>query len=219
VAQDAACVVPVIAMRRTLPSIAILAATLAAPLAAQTPAAPAARPPQAQGARRTVQAMTLGSTAWPDGGVIPVAHTQAGDETSPPLAWSGVPEGVQSFVLLVHDVDAATGDGTDDVLHWLVWNLPGDVRALPAGVPAGNTVASLGDARQISATGPGYRGPGALAAGPVHHYVFELFALDVPIAVPAGGASPQATRTAVMDAMKGHVRGKGAYTGLFRRAP
>ena len=44
---------------------------------------------------------------------------------SPPLAWSGAPDGTASFVLIVHDVDAAIGNGTDDMLHWMVWNIPG----------------------------------------------------------------------------------------------
>ena len=77
---------------------------------------------------------------------------------------------------------------------------------------------SLGDGtRQISASGPYYRGPGALAAGPVHHYVFELFALDATIDVPAVGAFPPQTRAAVLAAMAGHVRGKAVYVGLFKR--
>ena len=71
--------------------------------------------------------------------------------------------------------------------------------------------------RQISATGPGYRGPGAAAAGPPHHYVFELFALDVMLDLPAVGASPPQTRAAVLAAMGGHVRGKAGCVGLFKR--
>ena len=74
-----------------------------------------------------------------------------------------------------------------------------------------------GGIRQISATGPFYRGPGAAAAGPAHHYVFELFALDTMLDVPPVGVSPAQTRAAVMSAMAGHVRGKAAYIGLFKR--
>ena len=71
--------------------------------------------------------------------------------------------------------------------------------------------------RQISGTGPYYRGPGAPASGPMHHYVFELFALDAMLDVPAVGASPPQTRAVVMAAMAGHVRGKAAYVGVFKR--
>lgn len=175
--------------------------------------------PGGQPARRIgrggVQVMTLATTAWPDGGQIPVKHTQAGDEVSPPLAWSNVPEGTASFVLIVHDTDAATGNGTDDVVHWMLWNIPADARSIPEGVPQGSQLAD--GTRQMSASGPYYRGPGAPAAGPAHHYVFELFALDTMLDVQPVGASPAQTRAAVLAAMAGHVRGKAVHVGLFKR--
>jgi Raf kinase inhibitor-like YbhB/YbcL family protein len=118
-------------------------------------------------------------------------------------------------VLLVHDPDAAVGSGTDDLLHWLVWNIPATVTSLHEQAPS---MSQLPDGtRQISATGPCYRGPGAPAAGPIHHYLFELFALDALLDVPAVGASPPNTRAAVVAAMAGHVRGKASYVGLFKR--
>jgi Raf kinase inhibitor-like YbhB/YbcL family protein len=167
--------------------------------------------------RGAVQVMTLTSSAWPDGGPIPAKYTQAGDESSPPLVWSNAPEGVVGYALLMHDVDAAIGNGTDDLLHWMLWNIPPTVTSLHERVPG---IAQLPDGtRQISATGPYYRGPGALASGPPHHYVFELFALDTAIDVPAIGQSPPQTRAAVVAAMAGHIRGKGGYVGLFKRQP
>jgi Raf kinase inhibitor-like YbhB/YbcL family protein len=159
--------------------------------------------------------MTLTSTAWADGGQIPAKYSQAGDQASPPLAWSNVPDGAASFVLLMHDLDAATGNGTDDILHWMLWNIPAGVRSLAEGVPQGSQLAD--GTRQISASGPYYRGPGAPAGGSTHHYVFELFALDGALDVPALGASPPQTRSALVTAMAGHVRGKGVLVGLFRR--
>lgn len=183
--------------------------------ASAVPAAPPPATAQPRGRRVPVQVMTLTSPAWPDGGRIPEKYTQAGAEVSPPLSWSGVPDGVTSFVLVAHDLDAAVGDGTSDVLHWLLWNIPGSARSLPEGIEA---VAQRSDGtRQISQTGPFYRGPGAAASGPPHHYVFELFALDGTIDVPAVGQSPADTRAAVMAAMAGRVRGKAAYVGLFKR--
>jgi Raf kinase inhibitor-like YbhB/YbcL family protein len=160
--------------------------------------------------------MTLSSPAWPDGGTIPLKHAQPGGDVSPPLSWSNAPPNTASFVLIVHDLDAITGNGLDDVLHWMVWNIPATATSLPEAVPQGATLS--GGARQISVTGPNYRGPAAPAAGPPHHYVFELYALDVMLDVPAVGASPAQTRAAVLAAMAGHVRGKGVYTGLFKRS-
>lgn len=183
----------------------------------QRGAPPAGTPGGRGGGRGGVQVMTLETPAWPDGRLIPAKYTQAGDQVSPPFTWSNVPDGVASFVLIAHDLDAATGNGTDDILHWMLWNIPATATSLGEGVPQG---AQLPDGtRQISASGPYYRGPAAASRGPAHHYVFELFALDAPIDVPAVGASPAPTRAAVAAAMAGHVRGKAVYVGLFKRAP
>jgi hypothetical protein len=165
--------------------------------------------------RGAIAVMTLTSTAFPDGGRIPAKYTQAGGEYSPPLAWSGAPENTAGFVLIVHDVDAAIGNGTDDMLHWMVWDIPAAAMSLPEHVPHGSQLPD--GMRQISATAPAYRGPGAAASGPAHHYVFELYAVDAAVDVPAVGASPPLTRAAVMAAIAGHVRAKAAYVGLFKR--
>jgi Raf kinase inhibitor-like YbhB/YbcL family protein len=178
---------------------------------------PAGRGGGRGGGRRTVEVMKVSTTAWQDGGAIPPKYAQPGRDVSPPISWSSVPEGTASFVLIAHDVDGATGNGTDDVLHWLVWNIPKDATSLPEGVP--QSPERPDGSRQISVSGPYYRGPAAPSTGPAHHYVFELFALDTLIDVQSVGVQPGPTRTAVMAAMAGHVRGKGALVGTFKRAP
>jgi Raf kinase inhibitor-like YbhB/YbcL family protein len=200
----------------------IVVAAQAGQRGAQPPGAPAspAQPGQpASGGGRGrggVQVMTLSSTAWPDGGSIPAKYTQAGDDVSPPLAWTNVPGGATSFVLIVHDADAAVGNGLDDITHWMLWNIPASTTSLPEHVPS---MPQMPDGtRQIGATAPHYRGPGAAAAGPSHHYLFELYALDTTIDVPPVGQTPAQTRAAVVAAMGGHVRGKAVYVGLFRRS-
>ena len=186
-------------------------ATLAAPLllpqggtavAGQAPAAPAAPP------------LTLSTTAFPDGGVIPDKYTQAGEQVSPALTWTNVPAGTVSFVLNMRDPDVARNKTSEDQVHWLVWGIPGTAKGLTEGQPKGPTLPD--GSQQISATGQVYRGPGAPATGPRHHYTFELFALDTKIDVKAT-ADPWETRTAVYAAMQGHVLGKAVYVGLFRR--
>ena len=160
------------------------------------------------------RAMTLTTTAWPDGDPIPVKYTQAGEQVSPPLTWTNTPPNTVSFVLHMHDPDVARNKTTDTQVHWLVWNIPGTATGLPEGVPQG---AELPDgSRQISATGPVYRGPGAPATGPMHHYTFEIYALDTKLDVqPTADAFE--TRANVMKAMQGHVLGKAVYGGLFKR--
>ncbi len=161
-------------------------------------------------------AMTLTTTAFPDGDPIPLKYTQAGEQVSPPLTWTNTPPGTVSFVLHMLDPDVARNRTTDTQVHWLVWNIPATATGLPEGVPKG---AELPDgSRQVSATGPVYRGPGAPATGPMHHYTFEIYALDTKVDVPAGGDAFE-TRAMVMKAMQGHVLGKAVYVGLFRRPP
>jgi len=178
-----------------------------------------ATPPQGGGAgqrgggRGAVAVMTLSTTGWTDGGTVALKYTQAGAEVSPPLTWSGAPDPTASFVLMVRDIDALRGN--DDTLHWLVWNIPGKATSLPENVTHGPELPD--GTRQISATGPYYRGPAAPASGPPHHYVFELYALDSMIDVQPVGASPADTRTAVVAAMAGHIRGKASLVGLFKR--
>lgn len=173
--------------------------------------------------RGAIRIMTLTSSAFTDGGMIPNKHAQPGRDLSPPLAWSGAPDSTVSFVLIVHDADAAIGDGNDDLLHWMVWNIPGTATSLPEGVPQGATLVPPtgqqgGGMRQISGTGPYYRGPAAPSTGPAHHYVFELYALDANVNVQPIGMAVPATRKAVVDAMATHIRGKAVLVGLYRRA-
>jgi Raf kinase inhibitor-like YbhB/YbcL family protein len=194
-----------------LVTVVSLLSGVGGPLAAQAPQAP----PAARGPQTPPLVMT--SSAWPDGGVIPDKFTQAAGPAavSPALQWSQVPPGTQSFVLLLHDPEPVLNKGSKmDITHWLIWNIPGTSTGLPEGVAQGE----LPDgSRQVSLRGNAYMGPGA-PAGPYHHYTFELYALDTKLDVPQG--TPQqaaATRTAVVDAMDGHVLGKAVLVARFHR--
>jgi Raf kinase inhibitor-like YbhB/YbcL family protein len=198
---------------RLLPVVAVLMFTALSVSAQERGrgAAPAA-PPAPQ--------MVLTIPGFPDGGQIPVRFSQAaegaapGEGTSPAMSWTNVPPGTQSFVLHMHDLDVARNKTTDDQAHWVVWNIPGTATGLPEAVPRGSQLKD--GSFQVSATGPVYRGPGAPATGPMHHYMFELFALDTKLDVqPTADAFE--TRANVMKAMQGHILGKAVYGGLFKR--
>ena len=193
--------------------VASIALLVAMPMAAQQPGGQ-------RGAAPAAPAMTLTVAGFPDGGDVPVKFSQAapgvatGEGLSPAISWANVPAGTQSFVLNMRDMDVARNKTTDDQAHWVVWNIPATATGLPEGVPKG---AKLADgAYQISATGQMYRGPGAGANGPKHHYMFELYALDAAIDV-APTADAFKTRANVMKAIQGHILGKAVYGGLFRR--
>lgn len=162
--------------------------------------------------------MTLTIPGFPDGGQIPAkfsAGAQGADAISPAMTWTGAPAGTQSFVLHMHDTNSASNKTLNDTVHWLIWNLPATVTSLPEGVPKGSQMAD--GSYQISNSGPVYRGPGAGANGPFHHYVIELYALDSKIDVQPSDDAFE-TRAKVMEAIQGHIVGKAVYFGQFRRS-
>jgi len=175
---------------------------------------------QRAGKQPAAPPMTMSIAAFPDGGQIPVKFSQAapgaapGEGTSPAITWTNVPAGTQSFFLHMHDLEVARNKTTDDQAHWVLWNIPGTATGLPEGVAKGSQLPD--GSYQISATGPVYRGPGAPASGPHHHYMFELYALDTKLDVKPS-ADAFETRANVMKAMQGHVLGKAVYGGLFKR--
>ena len=175
---------------------------------------------QQRGGAPAAPPMTMTVAGFSDGGQIPVKFSQAapgvatGEGLSPAITWTNAPAGTQSFVLNMHDMEVARNKTTDDQAHWVVWNIPASATGLPEGVPKGAQLAN--GAYQFSATGQMYRGPGAPANGPPHHYMFEVFALDTKLDVqPAADAFE--TRANVMKAMQGHILGKAVYGGLFKR--
>ncbi len=165
--------------------------------------------------------MVLSSTAFADGSIIPVKFSQAapgaapGEGTSPALKWSNIPEGTKSFLLHMHDLDFVRNKTTDDQVHWLVWNIPANATGLPEGMQRGPKLPD--GSYQISVTGPVYRGPGAAANGPLHHYMFEILALDITLDFPAVNNDPFDTRAKVMQTIQGHILGKAVTGGLFKR--
>lgn len=188
----------------------LLAILIAAPLIAATASAQTASAPTAPAPKPLLMSIT----AFADGTEIPPKYTQAGDQTSPAINWSSVPDGTVSFLLHVHDMEVSRNKTSDDQLHWIVWNIPATATGLPEGVPKGAQLQN--GAYQLSATGPVYRGPGAPASGPRHHYTFELYALDTKLDVQPG-ADAFETRANIMKAIQGHILGKAVYMGLFHR--
>ena len=181
----------------------VLAGAWLSQVAAQDPAKKAAPGP----------GLTLTTTAFADGAEIPAKFTQSDPKPiSPRLQWTNVPANTVSFALIMRDPDVAVKRTTEDNLHWLVFNIPGSARELAEGVPPDAKLPD-GTIQGKNAGGvAGYRGPGAPAVGPHHHYTWELFALDTKLDL-----GPDATRPDVLKAMDGHVLGKGVMFGRFHR--
>jgi hypothetical protein len=150
--------------------------------------------------------LMITSPAFPDGGIIPAEYAGQG-AVSPELNWTGAPETTESFAIIFHDIDVAFGGGTDDVLHWIMWNIPGNATGLSRGSVPQGTVQGRGITGQNA-----YFGPGAPAGERYHHYVFELYALGTMLDLP-----PTAGRPELLAAMAGNVVAKAAYVGRFHQ--
>ena len=159
---------------------------------------------------------SVSSPAWPDGGEVPMKHAFKGENKSPAFEfnWSTPPEGLQTYAVIFHDVENSSNKTSADTLHWTAFNIPGTAKGLPEGLEAGDLPDGTRNGPGIAARGgktPAYFGPGA-GPGPIHHYVFEFYALDTKLDLPA-----TTTREEILKAMDGHIVGKAVYGGLFRR--
>jgi len=200
---------------------AVLVVSSAVVAFAQTPAG---QPAAARGAAPPRLVLSVTTTGSPDGGQVPITHAFRGENRSPAFEfhWSlgnspgTAPEGLQTYAVIFHDIENSTNKGTADTLHWAAFNIPGTAKGLPEGLGPGDLPDGTRNGPGIAARGgnPGaYFGPGA-GPGPFHHYVFEFYALDTKLDLPAN-----TTRDELVKAMEGHVIGKAAYTGRFNTQP
>lgn len=138
---------------------------------------------------------------------IPTEHTCDGADTSPPLSWGPPPAGTQSIALIMHDPDAPSGDFT----HWVLFNLPPQLAAIEPGVPPAGELPDGARQGRNDFGRLGYGGP-CPPPGPAHRYVFALYALDIPLDLPAGSA-----RAEVEAPMGGHVLARSELVGRYSR--
>jgi len=154
--------------------------------------------------------MTLGSAAFAHGGEIPARHTCEGQDRAPPLAWTDVPEAARSLVLIVDDPDAPDPEAPQTTwVHWVLYNLPPDVRSLPEG--AGTDSLPSGTREGINSwQRRGYGGP----CPPIgrHRYFHKLYALDCILPL-----MHDPCKAGVEAAMNGHVIARAELIGTYRK--
>lgn len=160
----------------------------------------------------TFGTLALSSPAFADGARLPERFTADGNGISPPLLWSGVPEGAATLALLVEDADTPA---PVSLAHAVVWGLPAHALRLEEGAMArdGTGCTGNGDVGRNSFRGEGWLPPDPPTGHGVHRYVFQLFALGAGAADP--GQSPG--RSAVIEAMAGRVLAAGVLTGTYSR--
>lgn len=154
--------------------------------------------------------MRIEGTAFEDGDRIPERFTEDGEDLSPELSFSDLPDGTGSLALVVDDPDAPAGTWA----HWLIWGIPADLTSIPEGVPPDEKVEDLGGARQGKNDFDriGYGGPAPPPGHGQHRYRFTAYALSEHIDLDAG-----ATREA-LDARLGDVTLETArLTGTYSR--
>ena len=153
-----------------------------------------------------VKKMEIKSTVFKEGEMIPKKYTCDGPDISPPLSWTGVPDTAKTLALVCDDPDAPMGTW----VHWVLFNLPADEKALPEKVAADKTLKNgakqgKNDFRKI-----GYGGP--CPPGGTHRYFFKLYALDTALHLEAG-----ATKAELVKAMKGHILSEEQLMGRYKR--
>jgi hypothetical protein len=130
---------------------------------------------------------------------IPERYTGDGEDVSPALEWSGVPDGTKAFALIVHDPDAPLVDG---FTHWVAYGIPGDVTGLPEGAEVTSGSNSFGKA--------GYNGPAPPPGHGTHHYYFWVYALDQELDL-----APGLDRRGLIDRIEDHVIEQARLVGTY----
>lgn len=150
--------------------------------------------------------MELRSTAFAQGAMIPPTYTCDGEDISPPLEWTGLPEGTGSMALIADDPDAPAGTW----VHWVYYDIPPRTQALAENIehtdnPSVGGTQGKNDFRKI-----GYGGP--CPPSGTHRYFFKLYALDTEL-----NLSPGRTKKELLGAMEGHILGQAELMGKYKR--
>jgi len=156
---------------------------------------------------KNIFAMELKSKAFKNNEYIPKKYSCLGEDISPELEWKDAPQNTVTFVLICDDPDAPVGVWD----HWVIYNIPANKNKLEEGIPKIGKL-SDGSLQGKNSWGKiGYGGP-CPPPGPPHRYIFKLYALDTTLQL-----KPGATKTEILDAIKGHILATAQLTGLFKR--
>jgi Raf kinase inhibitor-like YbhB/YbcL family protein len=150
--------------------------------------------------------LKLRSTVFQEGGMIPSKHTCDGEDASPPLLWSGVPDSAKSLALVCEDPDAPRGIWT----HWVVYGIPATAHTLPAALPARETLDDHTHQGKNDFQKIGYGGP--CPPSGTHRYYFKLYALDTTPDLP-----PAPTKDQLLKAIEGHTLAQGELMARYTR--
>jgi hypothetical protein len=152
------------------------------------------------------------SSAFDANQTIPQKYTADGADVSPPLSLSNLPEGTEQLALIVDDPDAPRDT---PFVHWVIYGIPGDVTALPEGIPADQRVPEPVKAIQgVNDFGnTGYGGPAPPQGHGVHHYHFKVYALNEKM-----NLEPGLSKQELLEKLQGdHILAQGELVGTYER--
>ena len=148
------------------------------------------------------------TTAQQPDGKLEDRHSGYHENMSPPLRWTAVPD-ARSWAVIVEDPDAPQDQ---PFVHWMIWNIPGEARGLPEGLP--NTPALVTPQGALQGRNgmhsPGYFGPRPPAGHGLHHYYFQVFALDDTIDM-----GPEDTLPDLVNALKARTLASGEMVATY----
>jgi Raf kinase inhibitor-like YbhB/YbcL family protein len=148
--------------------------------------------------------LKIESSAFSANDRIPKKYTGEGTDVSPPLSWSGAPDGTVELVLICDDPDAPT---PEPWVHWVAYGIPSSVDSLAEG-DTSRVTEGINDFGRS-----GYGGPMPPPGHGTHHYYFKLYALDQALSI----TKPGAKKADVLQAMKGHILEQAELVGTYER--
>ena len=151
--------------------------------------------------------MQLKSDAFKQDTLIPSWFTGEGEDVSPALAWENPPDGTKAFAVICHDPDAplVSSSGTYGFVHWVLYNIPGDVTHLDEGTQLyTNGITDFGKT--------GYNGPMPPNGHGLHNYYFWVLALDKAVAL-----APGLTLWQLLEKTEPHLIGMNRLMGRYKR--
>jgi Raf kinase inhibitor-like YbhB/YbcL family protein len=158
-----------------------------------------------------IMKITMESKAFKQNERIPVKYTGEGEDISPPLAWSGVPENTKELALIMDDPDAPT---PEPWVHWVLYKVPANTQGLPEKIVNTEKLSTPPGAMQGKTSAPkvGYHGPMPPKGHGVHHYHFKVYALNTALDLKSG-----LDKKGLLKAMSGHILAEGELIGTYER--
>lgn len=150
-----------------------------------------------------IQDLEISSSAFDDGGRIPTKHTGEGEDVSPALEWSGLPDGTAQIAIICHDPDAPLPHG---FTHWVLYNIPADVTSIDEGGGGAYTEGS----NDFGNTG--YNGPMPPEEHGDHRYYFWVYALDDEIDAEGG-----LNRSELLERIEDRIIEQNRVVGIYSR--